>query len=59
MNKEEAENIINTRKPQGLFYQKDNMVFVGIDNSFGDAWVEEFKTQKECLAWLVGENDRN
>lgn len=51
---EEAENIINTRAPLGLFYLIEDGVYVGIDNSTGDAWTEEFATKKDCLTWLRG-----
>lgn len=51
---EKADEIIDTRKPFGLFYLFDNGVFVGIDNRDGDAWTEEFKTKKECIEWLKG-----
>ena len=53
--KEEASLIIETRQPIGLFYEVDGDLYIGIDNSTGDAWVEEFKTKEECLAWLKGE----
>ena len=33
----EAETIIDTRKPLGLFYLEENAVYVGIDNNTGDA----------------------
>lgn len=52
---EEAKEIIDTRQPIGLFYEVDGDWYVGIDNSTGDAWVEEFKTKEECLAWLKEE----
>jgi len=39
----------------------EDEIFIGIDNSTGDAWVEEFKTKQECMSWLKGENhiDKN
>lgn len=56
---EEAIEIIDTREPIGLFYQIENDIngtfFVGIDNSSGDANVEEFETKEECFAWLKQE----
>lgn len=54
VNKQEAEKIIDTFKPIGIFYMYDNEanVYVGIDNSSGDCWVEEFESLEECLAWL-------
>lgn len=49
---DEAEAIITARHPLGLFVCKDQNKYVGIDNSDGDAWTEDFSTLKECLTWL-------
>lgn len=49
----EAECIIAFRKPFGLFYLPDNSVYVGIDNSNGHAWTEEFSSLRECKRWLL------
>jgi len=51
----EAQAIIDTREPKGLFYTIGGGIYVGIDNRTGDAWVEEFKTEQECMSWLKGE----
>lgn len=40
-------------KPLGQFIRKAGKKFVGIDNSDGDAWVEEFSSEAECVRWLV------
>jgi hypothetical protein len=55
-----AKIIIETREPIGLFYLKESSIFndsgeiwIGIDNSEGNAWTEDFKTKQECLDWLV------
>lgn len=51
--KEEASNIIDTYKPLGKFYRKENNnLYIGIDNSTGEAWTEEFKTKEELFNWL-------
>lgn len=47
-------------EPSGKFYYiaKDsarNTIYVGIDNSDGHCWVEEFYTIAGCIAWLRGE----
>lgn len=42
-------------EPLGLFYRREADLWVGIDNSTGHAWTEEFGTQAECLDWLKGE----
>jgi hypothetical protein len=55
--KEEAKKIIETRYPEGLFYHKDGNKYIGIDNSSGDAWTEEFDNLDICLEWLKGEID--
>ena len=47
-----AERIIDTRKPLGLFYLLDNGIYIGIDNSTGDAWTEEFTSLYQCKKWL-------
>lgn len=52
----EADNIIENRIPRGQFLLKDGDLFVGIDNSTGDAWTEEFKKKDECVRWLAGED---
>lgn len=49
---EQAGRIINTRYPLGLFYVLDAGVYVGIDNSTGDAWTEEFPDLRTCKRWL-------
>ena len=47
-----AEVVINTRKPLGLYYVLDGGVYVGIDNSKGHAWTEEFTDLRQCKQWL-------
>lgn len=37
------------------YYDKDRDVWIGIDNSTGNAWVEEFQTRELCFAWLDNE----
>lgn len=50
--RDEANSIIETREPRGLFYLEDGDCIVGIDNSTGDAWVEEFPNFELCENWL-------
>ena len=38
--------------PIGRFYHKDGDIYVGVDNSTGDAWTEDFTSLEDCLAWL-------
>jgi len=47
-----ASVVIETHRPMGLFYVYENGVYVGIDNSTGHAWVEEFTNLYQCKAWL-------
>lgn len=49
VNQEEAIEIIEHRGRRGLFVQEDGATYIGIDNSTGDAWVEEFPNAMVCL----------
>ena len=53
---ERAGRIINKRYPLGLFYVLDGGVYVGIDNTTGDAWTEEFPNLRICKRWLSNPN---
>lgn len=57
VSQKEATEIIEHRGPRGFFVQETGDKFVGIDNSTGDAWVEEFPNLTECLKWLAGERE--
>lgn len=50
--KDVAHSIIDNFKPLGRFYMNDNGVYIGIDNSTGDCWVEEFENKNDCINWL-------
>lgn len=50
--KEEARKIIETKEPEGLFWLIDGDTFIVIDNSRGEAFVEEFDDKEEGLQWL-------
>jgi hypothetical protein len=52
---EDAEHIIRYREPIGLFYRESNGMFIGIDNSTGDAWTEDFDRLEDCIRWLTEE----
>ncbi len=52
ISKKQAYQVIDSRRPHGLFFLKDGEVYVGIDNRTGDAWTEEFATKSDCLKWL-------
>jgi len=49
-----ADKIVENRKPIGLFYFNEKGMTIGINNSKGDAFVEEFSNQDHCLKWLKG-----
>ena len=49
---EYANQIIETRKPEGKFWLIDGEKYIGIDNEDGQAWVDEFSSKEECFAWL-------
>ena len=53
---EQAGRIINTRYPLGLFYVLNQGAYVGIDNSTGHAWTEEFPNLRKCKRWLSNQN---
>jgi hypothetical protein len=44
-------------RPRGLFYKKGETVWVACDNSTGDAWVEEFKTEEKAIKWLEASDE--
>lgn len=50
----QAESIIINRKPLGRFYVMDKEFHVGIDNTDGEAWTEDFTTKEACYKWLHG-----
>ena len=43
--------------PEGKFYCEDNGVWVACDNSTGDCWVEEFKTEVGAIGWLEDDDE--
>ena len=57
---EEATEIVEHRGRRGRFVLEDGAAFIGIDNTTGDAWVEEFPDLLECMIRLCGDKeDRN
>ncbi|MFU0784530.1 hypothetical protein [Clostridium sp.] len=51
---EQASKIIEISKPLGNFITIENGTFTGIDNITGNAFTEDFKDLKNCLAYLNG-----
>lgn len=54
-----SESIIANYAPEGLFWYFDyaSQKYIGIDNSTGDAWVEEFDTLEDCKQWLESKDE--
>ena len=55
--KEEANKIIETKEPEGLFWFRDdesNRRYVAIDNSSGETFVERFIYRSDSYLWLKG-----
>ena len=49
----QAAEIIECGEPRGLFFCKETESrYIGIDNTTGEAWTEEFRTFAECKSWL-------
>lgn len=51
-----AQDIINSYKPEGLFYFKEGDNYTAIDNSTSECFVETFKDEETCIAWLENPN---
>lgn len=54
---EEANEIIQDRSRIGKFYVMPEDIgdrYIGLDNSTGNCWVEEFDLFMECINWLNG-----
>lgn len=49
----ESDGIIYSQRPFGLFYLFHDGVYVGIDNSNGHAWTEDFTNLRQCKKWLL------
>ena len=47
-----ANDIIEKRKPLGLFLTIENNMWIAIDNLTGDAWTEEFYNSDIAIKWL-------
>lgn len=48
-----AIEVIEQREELGLYIVQEGEKWVGIDNSTGDAWTEDFDTREECIDWLA------
>lgn len=36
------------------YYDEKSDKYVGCDNVYGHAWMEDFDTKEECIEWLLG-----
>lgn len=52
---QKASDIINTMNPIGIFCHQEGELWVGIDNTTGESWVEEFENKVTCFQWLRGD----
>jgi hypothetical protein len=41
--------------PIGKFWHKENDVYVGLDNSDGYCWTQDFRSKRACFKWLRGD----
>lgn len=57
LTKEQMSEVIEVRRPIGKFYRQDGNTFIGVDNTTGDAWTEEFKGFDACIQWLNREEE--
>ena len=49
----QASEIIENRSPRGLFYCKEaENRYIGIDNTTGEVWSEEFENYVDCMSYL-------
>lgn len=48
----EAISIVENKNPHGLFIAREGDRLVGIDNSTGKAWTNDFDSFEECVKWL-------
>lgn len=39
---------------KGKFFAKEGNLYVGVDNSDGNAWTEEFSDRQQLFLWFAG-----
>ena len=44
--------IIENRKPEGIFYTIEDGKFLSLDNEDGEAFTESHDTEKDMIDWL-------
>ncbi|WP_263117568.1 hypothetical protein [Bacillus subtilis] len=54
---ETAIEIVHERKPIGKFFAMKQTIYgpiwTGIDNSSGNAWIQDFRKEEKCKEWLA------
>jgi len=56
----ELNRIIDSREPEGVFWSvdRDNDMYIMLDNRDGEAWTEEFYNLETGLCWLEDNNSK-
>ena len=39
---------------ESLIFTKEGNTYIGVDNSTGDCWTEDFDNEKDVIKWLIG-----
>lgn len=47
-------NILDDDRELLYGYDEESGIYIGIDNSNGECWVEEFDSENACINWLKG-----
>lgn len=50
---EEMARVIDTREPRGLFYRIEGRTIIGVDNTTGNAWTEDFRDFETFMLWIT------
>ena len=54
INSKQFQLLIEKRKPLGKFFLKENRIYIGIDNTRGEAFTEEFQSIAALKLWFDG-----
>lgn len=52
VSKDRLNEIIQHKQPNGTYYAEDDDRYIAVDNTFGQAVKQDFKTQEACIAYL-------
>lgn len=53
LTQEEMMEVVDTRKPHGMFYRIEGGAIIAVDNTTGDAWTEEFRDPQVFMIWIA------